>query len=182
MKFITTPLKGNYMIHLEPKEDERGSFFRYFCMKEFGKNELNTSWQQINISTNRQLGTLRGLHYQREPNTEIKLVYCMKGAIWDVVVDLRDDSKTYGDWFGSELSSENRNMMYVPKGFAHGYISLKPNSEILYLVSSFYEPESEDSLIWNDPDVKIDWPLEPKILSDKDKSAKYLKDTIPIIL
>lgn len=182
MKFIETNLKGNYLIDLELKEDSRGFFARYFCKDEFQKNGLNTNWVQINNSYSKDKGTLRGLHYQRSPNAEVKLIRCLQGSIWDVVVDLRENSKTFGKWFGSELSSKNRTMMYVPTGFANGFISLTENTEILYLVSSYYAPQSEGSLIWKDPDVKIEWPIDPTIISDKDKQNDYLKNIFPIKL
>ena len=180
MIFKETKLKGNYLINLELKEDERGFFARYYCKKEFSQKGLNTKWVQVNNSASKKVGTLRGLHYQREPNTEVKLVRCLRGAIWDVVVDLRDMSKTFGKWFAAKLSDENRTMMYVPKGFAHGYISLEPNSEILYLVSDFYAPNLEGTLIWNDKKVEINWPIEPKVVSDKDLKGINLEKIIPI--
>jgi dTDP-4-dehydrorhamnose 3,5-epimerase len=174
MKFKETSLLGNYLIDLDLREDERGFFARYFCVKEFSEQGLNTQWMQINNSTSREVGTLRGLHFQRSPHSEVKLVRCLHGAIWDVVVDLRGGSKTFGKWFGATLSDQNRTMMYIPKGFAHGFISLEPDSEILYLVSDFYTPESEVTLIWNDLDVGIQWPLDPQIMSDKDLEGRTL--------
>ena len=182
MKFEQTSLKGNFLINLEKKEDDRGFFARYFCEKEFSEHKLNTKWVQINNSESKKIGTLRGLHYQRESCAEIKLVRCLKGAIWDVVVDLRDGSETFGKWFGAELSDKNRTMMYIPKGFAHGYITLKPNSEILYLVSEFYEPKAEGTLVWNDSKVKISWEIKPKVISDKDANGDALDKIVPIRL
>ena len=182
MKFTKTILEGNYLIDLDLKQDDRGFFSRYYCDNEFEEKKLNTKWVQINDSLSKTKGTLRGLHYQITPNAEVKLIRCLKGAIWDVVVDLRENSKTYGKWCGAELTSKNRTMMYVPKGFAHGFISLKPETEILYLVSDFYAPDCEKTLIWNDKDVGIKWPIKPKIISDKDKSADSLKQTTPIKL
>lgn len=176
MNFQETFLEGNYLIHLEKSEDERGFFARYFCEKEFFKKGLNTIWLQINNSMSKNIGTLRGLHLQKAPHAEVKLIRCLKGKVWDVVVDLRKESKTFGKWFGAILSDENRTMMYIPKGFAHGFISLEPDSEILYLVSNFYTPQSEETLLWNDPHVAISWPLQPSIISDKDNNAKPLKD------
>ncbi len=182
MIFEKTALKNNYLIKLETKEDQRGIFGRFYCEKEFSEQGLNTHWVQINTSTNKKIGTFRGLHYQRQPNAEIKLVRCLKGSIWDVVVDLRENSETFGKWFGAKLSDKNYTMMYVPKGFAHGFVSLENQTEILYLVSDFYTPNVEDALIWNDPDVAIKWPIKPKIVSDKDKSARLLKEIMPIKL
>jgi dTDP-4-dehydrorhamnose 3,5-epimerase len=182
MKFKETKLKGNYLIDLELKKDNRGFFSRFFCEKEFSKYGLNTSWVQINNSLTKNIGTLRGLHFQREPYAEIKLVRCLKGAIFDVVVDLRYDSKNYGEWFGAKLSDQNRTMMYVPKGFAHGFISLEENSEILYLVSNFYSPELEGTLLATDERVGINWPIKPKIISDKDLKGDTLEKIDPIKL
>jgi len=182
MKFEQTNLKGNFIINLEKKEDERGFFARYFCEKEFSEHGLNTKWVQINNSESKEMGTLRGLHYQRGPKAEVKLIRCLKGAIWDVVVDLRNKSATYGKWFGKKLSDKNRTMMYVPKGFAHGFISLESNTEILYLVSDFYAPELEGDLIWNDPNVSIDWPIQPSVISDKDKAANSFEKIKPVNL
>lgn len=180
MRFTETNLKGNFLIDLEKQEDDRGFFARYFCEKEFLEKGLNIKWAQINTSSSKEVGTLRGLHYQSEPNAEVKLVRCLKGSIWDVVVDLRYMSKTFGKWFAAKLSDENRTMMYVPKGFAHGFISLEPNSEILYLVSDFYAPNLEGTLIWNDKKVQINWPIEPNVISDKDLKGSNLEKIVPI--
>lgn len=182
MKFNETPLQGSYLIDLELRGDERGFFARYFCEKEFSEKGLNTRWVQINNSMSRDVGTLRGLHFQRAPHAEAKLVRCLQGSIWDVVVDLRQDSKTYGKWFGATLSDKNRTMMYVPKGFAHGFISLEPDSEILYLVSEFYAPDHEQTLLWNDSDMAIDWPIAPSIVSDKDSRGTLLRNIQPMAL
>jgi dTDP-4-dehydrorhamnose 3,5-epimerase len=171
-----TPLDGSYLIELELNQDDRGFFARYFCEKEFSSRGLNTRWVQINNSMSQCTGTLRGLHFQRPPNAEVKLIRCIAGAIWDVVVDLRADSETYGKWFGATLSSENRTMMYVPEGFAHGFISLAPNSEILYLVSEFYTPSAEETVAWNDETIGIYWPIPAKIISERDKSGIKLRD------
>lgn len=176
MRLKETSIPGNYLIDLDLREDDRGFFARYFCEKEFANAGLNTRWVQINNSMSCDVATLRGLHFQYPPNAEVKLVRCIRGAIWDVVVDLRKGSNTYGKWFGAILSDKNRTMMYVPKGFAHGFVSLESDSEILYLVSDFYEPKAEGTLIWNDPDVGIHWPIQPQILSDKDLQGRLLRD------
>jgi len=180
MKFKETSLPGNYLIDLDLREDERGFFARYFCEKEFSNAGLNTRWLQINNSMSCDVGTMRGLHFQRPPHAEVKLVRCLRGAIWDVVVDLREASETFGKWFGATLSDQNRTMMYVPKGFAHGFISLEPDTEMLYLVSDFYAPESEGTLIWNDPDVDIQWSIEPQVISDKDLKGESIKSILPL--
>jgi dTDP-4-dehydrorhamnose 3,5-epimerase len=180
MKFIPTPLPGSYLINLELKEDDRGFFARYYCEREYLNLELNTCWVQINNSLSKDVGTLRGLHFQRPPHAEVKVVRCLQGAIWDVIVDLREGSNTYGKWFGAELSASNRIMMYVPRGFAHGFITLEPNSEILYLVSDYYKPSLEGILLWSDPDIGIAWPIEPTTLSGKDSEGKRLLNLDPI--
>ena len=176
MIFHKTNLKDNYLIEIEKSEDSRGFFARLFCENEFSKRNLNTKWQQINISHNEKTGTLRGLHFQRPPNTEIKLIKCTNGMIWNVIVDLRVNSNSFGNWFGAELSRENRKIMYVPKGFANGYISLKDNSDIIYLVSNSYAPVSEETLLWCDDKISINWPIEPLVISDKDKNGKKFDD------
>ena len=178
MKFTQTPLDGNFIIDLEPHSDERGFFARYFCSDEFAAQGLNTVWVQINNSFSKTSGTMRGLHYQSQPHSEVKLVRCVAGAIWDVVVDMRQGSQTLGQWFGKTLSVENRSMMYVPKGFAHGFVTLEPNTEIIYLVSEFYSPESECTLLWNDPELAIQWPFAPTVISDKDRNASFYRDII----
>lgn len=175
MKFNKLILEGAYTIDLEPKTDDRGFFSRLFCQKEFDELGLETKWKQINNSFSKNKFTLRGLHYQSEPMSEVKLVKCIKGCIWDVIVDLRSNSKTFGNWFATELNENNRRMMYVPKGFAHGFMSLTENSEILYLVSEFYSSEYERTLRWDDPLHNIQWPESPNVISNKDKIAPYWK-------
>lgn len=176
MKFKETKIKDNYLVYLNKKNDNRGFFARYFCVKDFSKKKLNTKWVQINNSLNYKVGTLRGLHFQKKPNEEVKLVRCVRGSIWDVVVDLRKNSKTFGKWYGEKLTEINRKMMYVPKGFAHGYISLESYSEIIYLVSNYYSPKSEKTLLWNDPDLAIKWPIKPIVISKKDLGGIKLKN------
>ena len=180
MNFTETPLKGSYLIDLELFTDDRGFFSRYFCEGEFSSNGLNIDWPQINNSMSLETGTLRGLHFQNNPYTEVKLVRCISGSIWDVIVDLREDSNTYGRWFGANLTSKNRSMMYVPAGFAHGFISLEEKSEVLYLSSQPYTPNAEGILAWNDPKVSIKWPVSPKIVSAKDSQGALLDNIKPI--
>jgi len=182
MIFTKIQLKGVHIIDLEKNEDERGFFARFWCHDELKKMGLDTDISQINTSMSKQRGSLRGLHFQRPPNSETKIVRCLRGAIWDVIVDLRYGSKTFGQWYGIELNEDNRTMLYVPKGFAHGFISLKNNSEVIYLVSEFYSPNEEGCLYWNDPDLAVDWPIEPTVVSKKDDGAPYLRDIEPIII
>jgi len=179
MKLTPTPLEGAYLVDLEKRGDERGFFARYFCKKEFSEASLNSGWVQINNSYSSEKGTLRGLHFQRQPASEVKLVRCVQGSIWDVIVDIRPTSPTYKGWFGAELSQDNRTMMYVPKGFAHGFISLTDNSEIIYLVSSFYDSSRERNLKWNDPEVSIKWPILPIVISQRDSKAPFLAELEP---
>ena len=171
MRFSESHLKGNYLIDLDLLEDERGFFSRLFCENKFSELGLNTKWVQINNSSSAKAGTLRGIHFQETPYSEVKLVRCIKGAVWDVVVDLRSHSQTFGKWFAATLSAGNRTMMYVPENFGHGFLSLEPDSEIIYFVSKPYAPNYERTLHWNDPQVSIAWPFKPSVVSLKDQSA-----------
>jgi len=170
MIFIETILKGAYLIDLEKKEDDRGFFARFYCINEYEKLGLDRNIVQINNSLSITKGTLRGMHYQLYPKSETKIIRCIKGALYDNILDLRPDSPTFGKSFGAELTAENRRMMYVPKGFAHGFLTLEENTEVLYLVTEFYAPEYERGIRWNDPAFKIEWPFEPVVISDKDKN------------
>ncbi|MDP1835274.1 MAG: dTDP-4-dehydrorhamnose 3,5-epimerase [Chlamydiales bacterium] len=171
MKFTSTPIPGPFLIDIEKRGDDRGFFGRMFCQKEFEEHQLPKNFVQMNNSLSKDQGTLRGLHYQLPPKQEDKLVRCIKGALWDVVVDIRPGSKTFGQWFGHTLSAENRTMMFVPKGFAHAFITLEPDTEAVYLVSEYYAPECERIIRWNDPTFNIQWPTQPQVLSDKDANA-----------
>jgi len=168
MKFTKTPLIGAYAIDLNKREDERGFFARSFCVKEFAEHGLETQFLQINSSLSVKKGTLRGLHYQLAPMEEVKVVRCIKGKIYDLILDLRRDSKTFGQTFGIELSEENKTMLYIPKGCAHGFMTLEDNSELFYLVSQFYSPELERGIRWDDPMFSIKWPQTPIVVSERD--------------
>lgn len=168
MIFAETPLTGAYLVDLELRKDSRGFFARAWSQDEFEKQGLNTRIVQCNTSFNHRVGTVRGLHYQKPPHAEVKLIRCTRGAIWDVIVDLRPESSTYKRWFGIDLTAENRRMLYVPENFAHGYITLEPATETFYQVSEFYSPEHEAGIRWNDPALGIIWPIEPEVVSDKD--------------
>ncbi len=170
MKFNPTPLADAYTIDLEKREDERGFFARFFCVNEFDKLGLDKNVVQINNSLSKDKGTLRGIHYQLAPKAETKIVRCIKGSLYDVIVDLRPNSPTFLKWFGATLSAENRTMMFVPKGFGHAFLTLEEDTEALYLVTEFYAPEHERGMRWNDPKIGIEWPIEPVIISDKDKN------------
>jgi dTDP-4-dehydrorhamnose 3,5-epimerase len=170
MKFEETPLKGAYLINIEKKGDERGFFARSFCQKEFNNIGLLSEFVQVNNSLTQSKGTIRGMHYQLNPSAEVKLVRCIRGALYDVILDLRPDSSSFGKWFGRELSAKNRQMMYVPRGFSHGFITLEDNTETFYFASEFYSPNNERGIRYNDPRFGIDWPIEPTELSKKDEN------------
>ena len=170
MKFNKTKLEGAYLIDLDIIGDERGFFARVLCRNEFEKHELSSKFVQVNSSLSAIKGTLRGLHYQLPPSSEVKIVRCIKGALYDVILDLRPESSTYGEWFGAELSASNRQMMYVPKGFAHGFITLEDDTEAFYFVSDLYNPKLERGVRYNDPKFDIKWPIEPIEISEKDKN------------
>jgi dTDP-4-dehydrorhamnose 3,5-epimerase len=170
MHFNETRLPGAYLVEPEPIADERGFFARAWCQKEFQAHDLTDQFVQCNLAYNRSRGTLRGLHFQRSPHREVKVVRCTMGRIFDVIVDLRPQSPTHRHWAGYELSAENRKMLYIPKGFAHGYVTLSDHSEIYYQVSAFYAPQSEGGVRWNDPAFGIKWPeITPLIISSKDR-------------
>lgn len=172
MLFHETPLAGAYVIELEKRGDDRGFFARAFCRNEFEKASLSTTIAQINNSLSVDLGTLRGMHYQLPPHAETKIVRCIRGALWDCILDLRPGSATFGKWFGETLSADNRKMMYVPKGFGHGLVTLEPNTEAFYLVDEFYSPASERGIRWDDPKFGICWPAEPRVISEKDATHR----------
>ncbi|HXW64592.1 MAG TPA: dTDP-4-dehydrorhamnose 3,5-epimerase [Burkholderiaceae bacterium] len=177
MIFTATPLPGAYLIELEKKGDERGFFARVFCANEFNQHKLASHFCQVNNSLSPQKGTLRGLHYQLAPKAESKLVRCIRGALYDLILDLRDGSTTFGKSFGVELSADNRRMMYVPKGFAHGFVTLTDNTEVFYFVDEFYSPEHERGVRYNDPAFELHWPITPTVVSDKDKAHPLFERT-----
>lgn len=176
MIFVETKLRGAYIIDINPIEDSRGFFARSWCRKEFTEHNLNSNLAQCNTSFNFKKGTLRGMHFQVHPYAETKLVRCTRGAIYDVVVDLRKNSETYLQWVGVELTSDNRRMLYVPEGFAHGYQTLQDSTEVFYQVTEYYTPGAEGGLRWNDPTLAIEWPvIEDIIISNKDKNWPLIK-------
>lgn len=172
MIFTEAPIAGAFVIEMEPRGDERGFFARVFCENEFAAHNLSQRFVQVNSSLSRQKGTLRGMHYQLAPKGETKLVRCIRGALLDVILDLRNGSPTFGKTFAAELSAENRKMMYVPKGFAHGFLTLEPDTEAFYFVDEFYSPAHERCVRWNDPRFAIEWPSQPVVISEKDRSQK----------
>jgi len=170
MVFKETRLKGAFIIEPENIIDDRGFFSRVWCQKEFEAQGLNPNIAQCNQSFNAIKGTLRGIHYQIVPYEEAKIIRCIRGKVYDVIVDLRSKSPTYLQWMGFELSSENRKMLYVPENFAHGYLTLADNTEVFYQVSQFYSPGSESGIRWDDPSINIKWPkIANLIISEKDK-------------
>lgn len=174
MRFTETPLSGAFVIDLEMKGDERGFFARSFCAHEFEAHGLSPAVVQTNTSYNASAGTLRGMHYQKEPAPETKLIRCVRGALHDVIVDMRPGSPTYGRHFAVELSAENHAMLYVPALFAHGFQTLVDDTEALYQVGEFYTPGAETGLRFDDPTLGIDWPLPVTAISDKDRSWDLL--------
>jgi dTDP-4-dehydrorhamnose 3,5-epimerase len=170
MTFYETKLSGVFEIHLQPQPDERGFFARTWCQKEFESHGLNSQLVQCSVSFNTRKGTLRGMHHQAAPYPEAKLVRCTQGAIYDVVVDLRPQSPTFKDWIAVVLTAENRNMVYVPEGCAHGFLTLKDQSEIFYQMSEFYHPESARGVRWDDPAFRIDWPEKVEMISERDRT------------
>jgi dTDP-4-dehydrorhamnose 3,5-epimerase len=170
MRITETSLIGPRIIELEPARDERGFFARTFCMREFAAHGLDTVFVQHSTSYNARAGTVRGMHYQRPPHDEVKVVTCLKGGIWDVIIDLRPDSATFGKWEAFELTARNRRQLYVPRGFAHGFQSLADDAEVGYLISDFHVPEASAGYRYDDPAFAIDWPTPPTVMSVKDRS------------
>jgi dTDP-4-dehydrorhamnose 3,5-epimerase len=166
--FKETELAGAFEIALDPHLEPRGFFARSFCRREFTALGLVGEWVQSNVSYNARRGTLRGMHWQAEPHGEVKLVRCTKGAIYDVIVDLRPDSPTRGRWAAAELTAENRRMLYVPVGFAHGFLTLADETEVFYEMSEYHAPEAARGFRWNDPAIAIHWPEKPSVIAQRD--------------
>lgn len=169
MKFTPAPIHGAYVIDVKRIADDRGYFGRLWCKKEFDEHGLVSTIVQSNIGVSKSTGTLRGLHYQKAPHEEVKIVRCCRGAIFDVIVDLRPDSPTYKKWFGLELNETNATMLYVPHGCATGYLTLKDDTEIYYHATEYYHPESATGVRYDDPAFGIEWPGPVNIMSDNDK-------------
>ena len=168
MIFNETELKGAFIIDLERHQDDRGFFARTFCQKELEAHGLISDVAQANMSLSKTRGTLRGMHYQKSPFEETKLVRCTQGALYDVIIDLRPDSPTFKKWIGVELTADNFRMLFVPKNFAHGFITLAGDTEVTYMVSQFYAPGAELGIRWNDPQFGIQWPDDVQVISEKD--------------
>lgn len=176
MIFRESPLAGAFLIELDHRTDERGYFARSFCVQEFADHGLPTAVLQCNVSFNLTCGTLRGMHFQRSPMTEAKLVRCTRGAIYDVILDLRPSSSTYCRWYGVELTAENGAALFVPEGFAHGFQTLVDNSEVFYQMFTGYSAEYADGVRWDDPAFAISWPLPVDTIAEKDLLFPLMQD------
>lgn len=170
MQFKETIFPDAWLIELEPVVDSRGYFARTFCMKEFGARSLETAFVQHSVSCSRERGTLRGMHFQKPPFDEVKVVSCVKGTIFDVIIDIRPHSSCFGQWQGFELGGKNWRQLYIPSGFAHGFQTLSSDVEVNYLISAFYEPKAATGFRYDDPAFSISWPLPVSVISDKDKA------------
>jgi dTDP-4-dehydrorhamnose 3,5-epimerase len=180
MIFTETRIAGAYVVELEPIQDERGFFARAWCADEFAECGLETDIAQCSISYNARRGTLRGMHWQAAPHEEVKLVRCTRGAIYDVVADLRPASSTFGQWVAVELSAQNRRLLYVPKGCAHGFQTLEDETEVFYAISAFYAPDAGRGFRYDDPAFAIDWPLpERVVVSDRDRTLPDYAPELP---
>ncbi len=188
MRFNPTGLQDAWLIQLDPARDERGFFARTFCVNEFRAHGLETSFPQHSMSCSFSKGTLRGMHFQRAPHREVKLVRCLSGAIWDVIIDLRPESATFCQWRGFELTAENQDQLYIPKGFAHGFQTLSEDAQVNYLISEFYTPDAASGVRYDDPAFGIAWPLPVSAVSEKDlhwpdfSSEKQRTGLEPLIL
>lgn len=170
MKFVTTPISGVVLVDLEPVEDDRGFFARTYCEEEFRRHGLETHIAQCSVALSLRKGTLRGMHYQRDPHSEVKLVRCIRGAVYDVVVDIRPDSATFRQWFATELNAANRRAIYIPHGIAHAYQTIEDETEISYQMSSAYNAEAAAGVRWDDPAFAVRWPLEVTAITERDLS------------
>jgi len=175
MKFEQTSIPGVWLIDIEPHGDERGFFARTWCAAEAAAHGLNPACLQCSLSFNRKRGTLRGMHWQDTPHAEAKWIRCIRGAAWDVALDLRPESPAYGKWVGAELSANNRRMIYIPEGVAHGFQTLENDTELFYQMSVSYVPELARGVRWNDPVFGINWPVADPVLSDRDRAYKDFK-------
>ena len=174
MKFARCAIEGAFIVDLEPQADERGYFARTYCREEFERHGLTPDITQCSVSQNRLKGTLRGMHYQAAPDGEAKLVRCTRGALFDVIVDLRPGSPSYRRWLGVELDADQGRMLFIPEGCAHGFLTLRDDTHVYYQISTPFRPASARGFRWDDPSVGIAWPGEPTVISDKDRALPYL--------
>lgn len=170
MTFTELPLTGAFVVEPERIRDERGFFARTWCRQEFEQRGLASCWAQCNLSFSNKAGTLRGMHFQTSPHCEAKLVHCTKGAVHDVIIDLRAESPTFKQYFGIDLTAENRRMLYAPERFAHGFLTLQDNTEVFYQMSAFYQPTFARGVRWNDPTFGILWPATVQVISERDRN------------
>lgn len=177
MIFSETTLKGSYVVDLAPRADSRGWFARTYCKNEFAQIGHDKEWLQLNHSFTVKKGTVRGMHFQNKPYSEIKLVRCIAGAVYDVIIDLREGSPDFLKWFGVELSAENKKMIYIPEGFAHGFQSLTNNAELIYHHSAFYNPDAESGILYSDKLINIEWPLTISEISERDQQHPIINKT-----
>lgn len=177
MLFTKTDLDGVWLIEARPAADERGSFARTFCTDEMERHALQTRFVQHSLSCSTRKHTLRGLHFQHAPHREVKLVSCLKGAIWDVAVDIRPQSPAFGRWTAAELTAENMRQLYIPEGFAHGFLSLTDDVAVGYLISARYDPATAAGIRYDDPAIAIEWPATPAVMSEKDRNWPLLSQT-----
>jgi len=178
MKFVETKLKGSFIIEIEKLEDERGFFARSWDREKFEEVGINPNISQCSVSHNNKKGTLRGMHFQAVPYEEAKTVSCVKGMIYDIIIDLRPGSSTLYEWIGVELSDQNHKMLYVPEGFAHGFQALMDDTDVFYQISEVYKPDYSRGIRWDDPFFRISWPIIPPIISKKDLCWKLFKKLI----
>lgn len=181
MLYEETTLAGAYLIRLEPARDERGFFARTFCEREFAERGLCAHFVQHSASYTARRGSIRGMHFQTAPATEVKVVSCQHGAIYDVIIDLRPQSPTFGKWQGFELSDSNRNRLYIPKGFAHGFQTLSDDAEVNYLISEFYTPAAASGVRYDDPAFQIQWPLAPTVISERDLAWAPFRESVELL-
>jgi dTDP-4-dehydrorhamnose 3,5-epimerase len=174
MKFLPLPLKDAFVIEPDVYEDERGRFFRFYCEDEFRQIGHVKNWKQLNHSFTKKKGTIRGMHYQLPPHAEVKMVKCIAGIVFDVVIDLRKNSPGFMQWTGVELSAESRKMIYIPEGFAHGFQTLSDNCELIYHHSAVYKKDAESGIRWDDPAINIHWPLAPVQISERDQQHAFV--------
>jgi dTDP-4-dehydrorhamnose 3,5-epimerase len=168
--FRETPLAGAFVMELDRKVDERGFFARTFCERELAEHGIPTTWPQCNLSRNTRAGTFRGMHFNVAPHGEAKIVRCVSGAIFDAIVDLRAASPTRLRWFGLELTAEEGNALYIPEGFAHGFVTLRDATDVFYHMGRFFEAQAARGLRWNDPALRIEWPITPTVISERDRT------------
>lgn len=179
MKFLPLSLPGAYLIEPSPISDERGFFARVYCKKELEQRDLNPNLDQCSISFNHKKGTVRGMHFQKDPHAEVKIVRCTRGSIYDVILDLRPQSPTYKKWEGVVLSAENRKLLYIPEGFAHGFQTLEDGTEVFYQISCPFAPEFASGVKWNDPSFEIRWPDDISVISSKDQTYPHYEESSP---